>query len=412
MSELLLSSLRGGVVRQATSVVADQTGISLKIRPDLASLASLTRRVGLTVLVEQSHDDGLTWFPFGGFIHEDVRSLLQSVDKHGVPRPWLWLRATEQVYREDIVQREGYATRRAVPTDTEALYHQLCCCPTFRVTIDTYTSDVQRRRLADAGLVYAADLETFDAPAPPVLLGRHSASLLGTFTGNEASSLAVTNSGSRTTTAGSLITVGGAHFREGSTPTAVAITDNKSNTYTDVEAVTTLCRIALGYNVAGTRGTTHTVTSTASGGTGSFPGSTLTAQEWDGIAVGPTIVTATNATSSANPLVNVTAPSGATSLAVGLLAYADASTTIAVGSGTTEAQEQDENSDFQAQAVGYKVAVASGSSAQIDWTLGASRAWCAALVVITELAAAGGDHPAVKRMGGVRFGHALGRGIW
>ena len=275
MGELLIAQFRGGVVRQATSVVADQTGVGVIVRPDLASLASLTRRVGLSVFVEQSHDDGLTWFPVGGCTHDDVRLLLTARDKQGVLRPWLGLRLTEQVYREDIVQREGYATRRSVPTDTKTRYHQLCCCPTVRVTIDTFTTDAQRRRLADAGLVYAADVETFDALPMPVLLGRHSASLLGTFTGGEAGALAATTS-SRTTTAGSLITVGGAHFRDTTAPTAIAVTDSKSNTYTDVEQGITPIRLAIGYNMAGTRGTVHTVTSTASGGTGSFPGSTIT----------------------------------------------------------------------------------------------------------------------------------------
>jgi hypothetical protein len=40
------------------------------------------------------------------------------------------------------------------------------------------------------------------------------------------------------------------------------------------------------------------------------------------------------------------------------------------------------------------------------------RTWGIAIIVVKELVAAGGDHPAVKRMGGVQYAHRLGQGVW
>ena len=382
MAELLTSQLRGGRITQATSVAPDQTGVLVTVRPDLASLTSLTAAVALRLTVEQSGDGGASWFPFGGCYRENLRNLRLSRDKQGVLSPWVTLKLSEQVYRDDIITLMGFPTRRLVPTDTAGRYHQLCCCPTFRVTVDTFTTNAAGVRLADAGLLYSVDFDAFDALPVPILLGRRSASVIGTFSGGEAASLAVT-SASRTSTAGSLLTVGSGHFRDTTAPTSFLVTDSKSNSYTDVELGISLIRLGIGYNNAGTRGTLHTVTSTASGGTGASPGSSITVHEWGGIDASPTIVSATN--TATGTAVSAAVAVSAASLALGVVVYNGASTTIAVASGTTEIAEQDENSDLQAQNCGYKVAQT--GTPQLDWTLGASRLWGAVIVCFTEAAA-------------------------
>ena len=80
---------------------------------------------------------------------------------------------------------------------------------------------------------------------------------------------------------------------------------------------------------------------------------------------------------------------GAASLAVGIVVYNGASTTITPNVGppeTFQASEQDENSDFQAQNVGYKVAQ-TGTPPDLDRRRLA--AWGAVLICFTEAAAGG-----------------------
>jgi hypothetical protein len=372
---------RAGVqISPPTAVTTNQTAVVLRIRPDLTSIPG-GAVVGLSGLIEQSPDGGTTWYVLGGFTTPDIT---HSLHTKGVFTGELIAAFTEQVYREDILATQPlWASRRSIPTDTALLYHQLTVCPHLRVTLDTYTPDGSGARVSDAALVYAADFVGEDRLPTAGLLGQHSASLVQTFVGGEAATAGVT-SGSRTTTAGTTITVGGGHYRSSTPPTSVAVTDSKSNSYTDVELANTEVRVTLGYNVAGTRGTTHTVTSTASGGSGDSA-STVSGHEWDGIEVTPTIVT--NTATSTGTAVAVSRAVGAASLAVGIVAYQGASTTMAVASGTVEAYEQDENSDFQAQNVGYKVAQT--GTPQLDWTLGASRLWLSVIICFTEAAAGG-----------------------
>lgn len=388
--DLFPQETRSGVAEARTLVDDGETALTVNITPDLTNLGR--EPVGIKVLIEQS-PDGVTWFPFGGFEDPDIRNCLTN--KEGMLTGVLTATFTEQVYRHDVIERKGYVTKRTVPTDTNETYYQLKLCPEVRVIVDTFTL-VDGKREADAELNYKVDIITSDVQPAPVLLGHHSASLLGIFTGGIAGAAAVTSS-SRTTTAGSFITVSGAHFRDTTAPTSVAVTDSKSNSYTDVELGISKIRMTIGYNNAGTRGTTHTVTSTASGGAGVSSGSTVGGQEWDGIDAAPTVVNGNNTTTSTTPNVSVT--TAAASLVVGVMAYGGASTTIAVGGSTTQAQEVDESSTQQAQNVGYRVA--QNGSSQLDWTLGASRLWGAVAIGVTE---SGGAAATVKTLASMGVG--------
>lgn len=215
-----------------------------------------------------------------------------------------------------------------------------------------------------------------------------AASLLGTFGAAEANSNTVT-SGSRTTTAGSLVCAHCAKWNATNNALSTA-TDNKSNTFTNQVEIGfsggagDFPKINLCWNLAGTRGATHTVThteaSTASDHT-SIGGS-----EWDGIAASPAVSSTTNTGTSATPSVTLTP--GATSLMVAGMGYGGAASTFAVTGPTLAVIEIDENSDQQDQCVGYK-ASASGSTT-LNFTIAASRLWGALVVAFEEAGGGGG----------------------
>ena len=204
-----------------------------------------------------------------------------------------------------------------------------------------------------------------------------AASLLGIFTGSDGQGAETT--GSRTTTAGTLITIGGAAWLGGDAP-VVANTDSKSNTYTEPQELTfdTDVVIALSYNMAGTRGTSHTCTCTPTPSIGAA--SSVTAQEWDGVANPPTVASATN-TGTASTAISVSVAVGAASLAVGLQAYNTTGITVAPN-GATQASEQDEDNTNQEQNVSYKVTQTGTPS--IDWTASGNCDWGAIIVTFTE----------------------------
>jgi hypothetical protein len=217
--------------------------------------------------------------------------------------------------------------------------------------------------------------------------------LVGTFTAAEGTGNLTT--GSRTTTAGNMITGHAAGFEDGGSGKAIAITDNKSNAFTEPNELEftdagDAVNIAMAYNLpTGTRGASHTLTATFSGGTGVGDGHTFVAHEWSGIADVPTVVSATN--TGTGTAVSASATAAAASGYIAMMAYAGSSTTFAVN-GSTQASETDENSDFQAQGVAYRTGLSGANS--VAWTLAASRVWGALVSTFTEIAAGGAVIPA------------------
>lgn len=208
-----------------------------------------------------------------------------------------------------------------------------------------------------------------------------AASLLGVFGAAEGTGAVTT--GSRTTTSGSLITATGSVFASPE-PTSVSTqTDSKSNTYTeDIDipfGASNNCRINLSHNIGGTRGATHTVSKADDGA------NALGAQEWDGVAASPTIVTNSATGNSTAPSSSVAV--GAASLSILVFGYDGAATTFTTSDGTL-AQEVDENNDQQSIGIHYKVGQTGTPS--ITATIAASRQWGALIVGFTETGGGGG----------------------
>lgn len=367
--EILPSGLQNLITQTPVLVPAGNTAGTLNLIPNLLTLSK--KAISFKGRIEQS-SDGITWFLVAGWEDADIHNCFSDFDKNGMPilTPYFTAKFTEQIMRGDIVQQKGYDTKRPIPTDTDEVYYQLSLCPNMRITIET-----------SEPIEYSLQIDFEDILPVSVLLGHHSASLLGVFTGAIVAAAAGTTS-SRTTTAGTLITGSGAHFRATTAPTSVAITDNQSNSYTDVESSTGLFRMSLGYNIpsGGTRGAGHTVTSTASGGTGTS-GSSVGAQEWNGIDSSPTVAT-NNQTDASNTAHSISVSPGSSSLVVGLFGYGGSTTTISVDSPGNQAQEIDESSTQQDQNVGYKVA--SSGATSIAWTVGAARTAAMVAMSFTE----------------------------
>lgn len=113
--------------------------------------------------------------------------------------------------------------------------------------------------------------------------------------------------------------------------------------------------------------------------------------EWSGMATAsPKDIDVGNTGTSAAPLVVSGALAQAAELLVGIALHTGADTTWAVdtGGGYTQISENEDNDNGQTYSSQYK-AVASASSDQADWTLGASRTWTGSLVSFKEAAAGG-----------------------
>jgi hypothetical protein len=205
-------------------------------------------------------------------------------------------------------------------------------------------------------------------------------SILGTFAAVSGASDVTT--GSRTSVAGSLITIHCAAWH--SSAPVITLSDNKSNTITTTSVADGSDRIAQGYNASGTRGATHTV----SAGFDNTSGCSLVGLEWDGIEAAPTVVTNTATGSSTAPSVSATAGGSPTSTYIGTMSYGGSATTIAPAGGASEGAEVDEGSNNQDLAVAYKVGLSGAQS--VAWTLGASRGWGAVIQTFTEAGGAGG----------------------
>lgn len=210
------------------------------------------------------------------------------------------------------------------------------------------------------------------------------AALLGLFGAGENAGIVTT--GSRTSTAGSLITVACGTFNA---PTAICSTptDSFGNAYTEQLEVSAGAdtTASLAYTLpTTTRGAAHTISKADDGS-----GNSIGGQEWSGIETAPTIASASATGTSQDPSASVAV--SAASLAVLVYLYSGAATTFDDAGGSvdgTPGQEIDENSDQQAVCVRYKVGQTGTPS--ITGRLGASRVWGAAIVTFTE-AAAGGD---------------------
>lgn len=333
----------------------------------LVSKTGLGQGVSLSLLLEQS-DDGVTWWPLAGTAWDDVLAVLNSGDKSGRPNR-LALRVTEQLVRHDVFTGKGWGEAHELQ-EGNAHYHQLALAGRLRVTVST--SD---------NVGYSTQIRTNLGKPPPCPLGQQSASLVGTFAGAQTNSNTTLTTGSRTTVSGTLITV---HVAVGNSPTSINVSsDSKGNTYQEsIEASFngTAVRLATDYNNNGTRGASHTCTTTWNSSGAGPNWATITAQEWSGVSSSPTVNTNSASGTGTSASVAVT-PSTGTALVVGLASYDAAASDIDVTNGTL-AQEQDPGNDTQAQSVGYKVA-ASGSTT-IGWTIGSSLPWGAVATAFTE----------------------------
>lgn len=347
----------------------EQNSITVRLPIDRADLRG-RGPVSVRVTLQQS-PDGSLWWPIGSMATDDVAALLAGVDRNGNPNE-LWGRWTEQLYRADVFDDQrfrewGGFSHELRNADGVGHYYQLAFCERLRVIIETSES-----------LWYGCVADIVKRPAPPVPIGRRSASLLGTFAAAEAASSSVT-SGSRTTTSGTLVTAAGGTWY-GDASKTVTLSDNKSNTYTEptseVQFGSFAC-VGIAYNMAGTRGTSHTVTNTTNGNAISVGG-----QEWDGIEASPTVVS--GKTTGSGTAVSHSVTVGAASLVILAFGYAGSSKTFAPN-GSSSAQEIDENNDTQAVGVYYKVAQTGTPS--VAATLSSTDTWGAIAIAFTEATA-------------------------
>lgn len=209
--------------------------------------------------------------------------------------------------------------------------------------------------------------------------------LVGTFTAAEGSGGTLTT-GSRTTTAGNMVTGHATAYANSTAPDPISISDNKGNTYTQITQInqnngSDNTGLRTGYNANGTRGTSHTVSSS----NGANLSATLVAHEWSGIEAAPTVVS--NAANGTGTAVSVSVTAGAASGFIGTMAYLGFGTTFTETGGASLGAEVDENSDFQAMGTAYKTGLTGAQS--IAWTLAASRVWIATVSAFTESAGGG-----------------------
>jgi hypothetical protein len=326
--------------------------------------------VTFSLNVEQSLD-GVEWWTLAGMSTEDLQANLQAVKKStGLPwRDHLTLNIIEQVYRDDVVQGKGWRTAHTMVNEDTAVYHQLALEGRYRITVTT-----------SSAVGYSVESNILRKPAPPAPIGQRSASLLGTFAAAEGAGALTT--GSRTTTNGSLITGTAGSWHGEASVDINPCTDNKSNTYTEPtngevyfsSSGVSHAKLALSYNIGGTRGSSHTISHVDEGDSNS-----LGAQEWDGVAASPTVVADDKTGNSQLPDGSVSV--SGSSLVILIFGYDGSSTTMGVDDGT-QAQEIDENNDNQSCAVHYKVAQAGTPS--ITGNLTASRTWGSVIVAFTE----------------------------
>ena len=211
-----------------------------------------------------------------------------------------------------------------------------------------------------------------------------AASLVGEWTEADTSTQQTTLTlAARTSTAGTLITAHAAGWKA-TGGNDFTIEDSKTNTW-DEEAEPefgSFVNIVFAHNMAGTRGTSHTITAN------SAPSQimSLSAMEWSGVEDPAVTVTASTTGSSATPSVDLD-PGAGTHLIVGIVAYDGAdvgSPYITPGTGYTRGSEIGLDNANQNHSTEYKVE-ASTASQPVDWTLNASRAWGVIAVSFKEI---------------------------
>lgn len=156
MAALLTARIRKGPVPAAARAAAGQTAVEVHVIPDPQDLA-LRGQVGMAVVVEQTPDNGVTWYTLGECSTPDVAATLAVAKPGQPPRTAVTMTLTEQIYRADKAAALGFATARDL-TFQGTQYKQLALLPDLRVTVDTYTVDAEGKRAGDADLLYAVDL--------------------------------------------------------------------------------------------------------------------------------------------------------------------------------------------------------------------------------------------------------------
>lgn len=342
--------------------------------------AGLGSGVTMTALAEGSQDGGTSWRALGSVFFSDVLAKCSGTNpKTGEPNNPLWLRITEGLESEATFLANGYQqSHKLVNPEDGAVYYQRGFEQLVRVTVTT-----------SASVNYSVSQRVGQQKPPPAPIGRHSASLLGTFAAAE--SAGATTTGSRTTTSGSLITGTPSVWTTSGAATLDACTDSFTNTYTlpstaqvnfnDGVAPSGDSSVGLSYNIGGTRGASHTVSHVDEGSSNA-----LGAQEWDGIEASPTV--AVNTATGSGTAVSVSQAVSASSLVILVMGYDGTSATTFDGNGSSTGQKIDENNDQQDCGVFYNVAQT--GSPNIAATLAASRTWGALFVSFTESAAAPG----------------------
>lgn len=384
MATLLTPSRRRGeVIHELTAVPDLQTQIEISM--PLSSSGLGVTPVSLRVKVEQT-TDGVAWFTLGGMTIADVRLFLESRDKLGALYTHGWLRVTEQIVRHDVYQGRNWAEAYELKNDADgAWYHQLALTTRLRFRMVAFTPTPEGDIQDFANLTYGLDAEIRRTEQPPTPIGRRSASLLGTFGAAEASATSV-SSGSRTSTTGSLV-IGQGSTWNGSDVGALAITDDKSNAYTEhlqdtvSSGAGSFGEFVLSSNNGGTRGLSHEVICTTNVNIVTVGG-----LEFDGVEASPTVDVGTLASGTGTAASCSVTPTGGAALVVGIMAYDGSGTTFAVNAGTL-GLEVDENNDRQANGTNY-IVNATGATTT-SWTIALSRAWAARSVAWTEVAAGG-----------------------
>lgn len=364
-----------GAVATTLDMPAGQNFVEVLVHVNAAGLGS---GVSMTVAVESS-SDGVTWYPTGGMHVADVAAKVQTLDKSGRPRNPLRLRLTEQLYRNDVREAHPEWTHvHKLEGQDGAVYYELALEQRYRVTVTT-----------SAPVAYSVEHSPRQNRPRPCPIGRRSASLLGTFSAAEGTG-AVT-SGSRTTTSGSVIvTAAGAFEVFVGSITVDACTDNKSNTYTkpttnqtgDMDTGGNAANVGTSYNLAGTRGASHTISKSDQGA------NSVGACEFDGVETASPVIASGSGSGSGTAMSASPGALSAASLVVGVGGYGGSTTTFAPN-GSTSGIEVDENSDQQCCFLYYNVAQT--GTPNIAATLAASRTW--GLVAVGFKEAAGQDTP-------------------
>src|SRR3972149_471320 len=126
---------RRGTQQWVFAPAADQTQVTIQVVPDLVDLAS-RGRTEFAFTLEGSEDGGATW-RFMASADATGGDLLEACTqvRHGVSRGHVFIRLTEQIYRDATTGRKGYPTRRKILPAPATKYSQLPLPVLIRVTV-------------------------------------------------------------------------------------------------------------------------------------------------------------------------------------------------------------------------------------------------------------------------------------